>query len=430
MAATNPIVVNMEVVAKGMPQLWDLDNAMTYGKLKNAVKNNWKITKTPNSHDFRAPMQVSGGGVYAALNPEGGAYPETTGPAFTQMVQTAKSQAIGWDWNLSDEWYTENPALSTHNVMKGIIKDAMKAAKRAANASFFSDGFSGGAQGLIGRISAYDTGVCTMEGEFGANLFWPGMAVEGFDDDLSEHETTGMTTLPKVAYVDPDNDKIKLTDLGSWTPVANDYLAFPGVGATPAWVHGLYYFNKPSASGSILGVSKTTYPQIVPVFENASGAPISKVLMLKIMVKARQKRGGVLPKWTGITHPVVAANWSLEGTEIAQFQRGAGQMPMLDLVPKGATEETATMAGVVHLLDPLASRKRVDWVDFDEFGRVTLKEIGFLKHPGTDSYFWPKRNSSGTPVAATQIWLAWSENFIARDPGRNAVIYGGAGVIA
>ena len=35
----------------------------------------------------------------------------------------------------------------------------MQAAKRAANASFFSDGFSGGAQGLIGRISGYDTGV-------------------------------------------------------------------------------------------------------------------------------------------------------------------------------------------------------------------------------------------------------------------------------
>ena len=430
MPATNPTVVNMEVVAKGMPKLWDLDHSTTYDKLKNALKNNWKITRTPNSNDFRAPMQVSAGGVYGAFNPEGGNFPETSGPKFTQMVQTAKHQAIGWDYNLSDQWYTEDPSLSTINVTKEMMKDAMQAAKRAANASLFSDGFSGGAQGLIGRISAYNTGVCTMEGEFGANLFYPGMAVEGFDDDLSEHETSAVgSNLPKVDYVDTDNDKIKLTNLGSWTPAQNDYLAFPGVGATPAWVNGLYYFNNPSTSGSILGVQKSAYPQIVPVFESAGGGPIGKVQMLKILVKARQKRGGRIPKWTGIVHPVVSANWALDGVSIAEFQRGSGQMPVLDLVPKGATEDTVVMAGVTHIVEPLASRKRVDWINFENAGRVTLKEVGYIKNP-QGGYLFQKRNSDGGLVAAYQFFIGWSENFVVRDPGENAVVYNGAGVIA
>lgn len=429
MAATNPTVVNMEVVAKGMPLLWDLDHSSTYDKLKNALKNNWKITKTPNSNDFRAPLQISTGGVYGAFNPEGGAFPETSGPAFAQMVQTAKSQAIGWDYNLSDEWYTENPSLSTVNITKNMLKDAMQAAKRAANMSFFSDGFTGGAQGLIAKGTAYDTGVFTLEGEFGANLVYPGMGLEIFEADLDPLRTAAVSTdLPKVLWVDPDNDKLKLTNLGAVTPQATDYLAIPGVGATPAWVHGLYYFNNPSTSGSILGLSKATYPQLVPVFENAAGGPISKVLMLKVQVKARQKRGKMV-KYTGITHPVVAANWALEGTSISEFQRGSGQMGNLDLVPKGATEDTVTQAGVVHMLDPLASRKRADWINFENAGRVTLKEIAFLKNVN-GGYLFQKRNSTASPVAAVQFWIGWSEDFVIRDPGENVVVYGGSGVIS
>ena len=426
MGAITPNVLNQQVLADGMPVLWDLDNSTTYDQLvKNAAKK-WKITRTPNGTDFRAPLKMRDAGIYGAVDLAGGDLGETNGPDYKQMTQSAKSQHVGFEFNHADDFEYKNGQLSKLNPSKDTIANAIRMSKRYANASLFSDGFTGGAQGLIAKGTAYGGGVFTFETSFGPNLLVPGMAVEIFDTTLATHRTTGLSgNLPKVASVAHDAGQATLTNLGAVSPVATDYLAFPGVGATPAWVNGLYYFNNPSSSGSILGLSKATYPQLIPVSENAAGSAITISMGYKLKIKMQQRRGKNIGKLTGITHPVIAAQWLLLAPSIAQFQRGAGAMPAIDLAAKQPTgNDQLTMWEMPVTIDPLASKSRVDFVKMDDFGCVMIQDINFYRSPKDGSWVFEKRGSAGQMKAAWMFYTVWAENFVHRDPGANGVIYG------
>jgi hypothetical protein len=431
MGATNPNVVNKEVVAAGLPILWDLDNSTTYDKLIDAKAKKWDIKPTPNSDDFRAPMKMKGGGIYGTVNLAGGPFGQTSGPTFEQMTQTAFTQKVGFDLNASDFYYHDNPSLSTVNIGKDTIDSALKIAKRYANAAFFSDGFGSGSRGLVAHATGESSGTYTFETEFGANLLVDGMAVDIFDNSLASYKTAAyQSNLPIITAINTDTNQAVLTNYSGITLSSTDYLAFPGVGANPAWTHGLYYFNNVSTSGSVLGVSKTTYPTLVPTNFNANGAAPTVAMGYKLEVGIRQKRG-IVKKLTGVMHPVTAAQFSLAATTIAEFQRGAS-LPTFDVAANTnltSTQPTLQQWGKTHWIDALASRKRIDWWDMENFGKVVTVPIGFYKNPKDGTWFWDKRDGDGSLVAGWQFYLLWKEDYINRDPGAGGVIYGLSGTL-
>lgn len=415
-AVADVYAANIQVIDPTLPELFE-KNPTTYGLLTKAGKTH-KISKTVEGKDFRAPIQVAPGGVFGALNLAGGSFGAGSGDVFDQMYQTYFALKLGAEQNLDTIYTTETSGQSVINAFRRQMKSLLSNMQWYANASLHN---ISGNQGLIAYAQAWDgAATYTMDNEFGANLLLPRQQVEIFDTTLGTHRTAAVpTNLPYISAIDKTARTVTLANLpGGFAGAATDKLAFPGVTGTPTWLQGLNYFHTASTAGTLLGITKTSVPEIMPTSHNAGEAlvPMHGLLVRSRVLQRRGKVGNLV----GIIHPCQAAQIYQLGMAISEWQRGKSDK-MIDIAP--AAEDNIPFAGISHRLDIHQQKTRIDWIDPKMWLRVYLQELGFYKEPGTGRTVFTVY-SGNYPSAAICYYMMLVENFVCLDPGSEAFISG------
>src|ERR1051326_8429979 len=261
-SASDIYQINMEVVRKQLPALYELNSTAESLLSKNAEK--FRISVTPNGNDFRVPLKVAPPASFGTFSMNGGSLGPGNGFTAAQFYQTYFPMSLAVDLNPSAMVATSGGSnLSVVNAWKENMKDAMPSFQRLSDAGFHN---IGGNTGLIGTSTALSTATYTLETSFGANLIQIGMPLEILTGDGATWRTSGVSpdNLPTVSALDKINRTITLTNTGGLTLTAGDKFYFRGsiaAGSPPTttWLNGLYYFHTTSTSGSTPRPTQTTY---------------------------------------------------------------------------------------------------------------------------------------------------------------------------
>lgn len=427
-AYTDVYKANMEVVRQGvLPRMYELNNYVS-AKILGGIEKH-AITKTVNSLDFRAPIETGNRAQFGTFSMAGGSL--GLGGSFTvdHLVQTAFPVKLGFQINKDTSWGTANAALSRVNAFKKTMKDAIPLWQRYDDVSFFN---ITGSQGVIGVSTALDTLTYTMDTNFGANLILPGQVVEVVDSTLATNKTLTVAVSPdNLPYVSAVNKLggvhyVTIANTAALTagnaPAAGDRLCFQGVGATPAWMNGLYYVNDSSTSGSYLGITKSTNPQIVSNGYDMNGTLTPQaVLLIQHRIFLRY---GELPKdLVGIMNVAQHAAILNQGINISNwFRKPGGGEKMLDIMPE--VSDVVDIAGVPCHLSPHSSQTRLDFVKKSDWGRVTFGQqvVDFYTDDEGRRVF-PLRSSNGAIATADLFYLYSVYNYYNINPGAAGYIY-------
>lgn len=422
--ANEYLVAAMETLRPALPELYEAETKNTaYGLITKGAEKH-KITKTPNGTDFRIPLQVAAPGVFGALNLAGGSFYTGTAASLQQMYQTYFPVQLAFKLDLQNIFTTEDKSKAIVNAFKKTMEQAPQRLAWNNDASFHNIG--SGYQGLVGLSSSVTsvgagTETVTFDTEFAANLLYPGQRLEIFANNLGTHRTSAIpNALPYVSSVDKSAGTAVITGLGAITPAADDYYAFPGVGTTPAWMNGLYYFHNTATTGNLLGLSRSSYQELISNMVNANGALVP-AHGWQLYQKIRQRTGVAPSKLKGLIHSAQAFQIYSLGLAISEWQRGKSD-EMIDVSPK--IGDYVNFCGVNHLVDMHQSKKRIDWLDTENWGRVYLKEADFYKTPGDGKMIFETRDGDGRVAAAIEFFMILAENFYNSKPAADGFVYG------
>lgn len=431
MAATNPFIANAQVISDGLPALWDKNQTATYDKINKAKTQEitWVDNGAGTGYDFRIPLEVAPAGNFSVVDIAGGVMPEGTGPEYAQMYQSLRQFSMAFDLNIKDIYATDNSTLSKINILQSTVKGAIGNMKRYMNASWFSDMFagSGSGRGLCALLTSKGTpsggaATYTLDGEFGANLMLRGMRFEQFSNDLNTLRTSAFTSLPYVTDVNYAANTIKVAGLGAMSPADDDYLAFPAVGSTPALANTLGYFHNTSTSGTMLGLTKANYAGLLPSYVNANGL-INQAHGYKLLINIRQRYGvGAIKDLGGIIHPVQAASLGMLNTQQGTFLMEGGALK--DITINAFAAEEIPYWGIKHMVDPMQSRKRIDYVLWKNFVKATKKPLDFFKDLNGNMFFQNRDATTARIKMSTYFSLLLIENYTYKTPGMGGFVYG------
>ncbi len=284
---------------------------------------------------------------------------------------------------------------------------------------------------MIAQSTALNTLTYTMGTDFGANLITPLQVVEVIGSDLTNKTlaaTVSPDTLPYVSAVDYINRTVTIANTAGLTagnaPASGDYLAFQGVGATPTWMNGLYYVNDSSTSGTYLGLTRSTSPQIVATNYAANGTLTPQ---MGILMKHRiTLRYGKLPTTLiGIMNVAQHAAILNQGINISTwFRNSSAQAKAIDIAP--AVEDVVDFCGVPTHLSTHQSQSRIDYVNKADWGRVwfgNTNQWDFWTDDQGKKVF--TLNSSNGAPAASELFYMWaSYNYYNVNPGAGGYISG------
>lgn len=409
---------NMEVVRKGvLPKLYPLSKFVSAKILGNIEKH--QITKTPNSADFRAPIETANRAQFGAFSMAGGSLGLGGSFVVNQLVQTTFNVKLGIEITREAAEGTSSAGLSVVNAWKKSLKDAMPLVQNYDDNSFFN---ITGSQGLIAQSTALDTATYTMEADFGANLIVPGQVVEVLSSALVNKTlaaTVSPDDLPYVSYVDRINRTVTLANTAGLTAgnamASGDYLAFQGVGSTPAWMNGLYYVNDDATSGTYLGITRSTYPEIIANGYSVNGSWTPQASLL-VIHRIFLRRGELPEKLKGIMNTAQHAAAMQQGINISYWFRKGGEA-LIDKMPK--VSDMVEICGVPTYLTSKQSQSRVDYVNEADWGRVwfgSKQQWDFYEDQEGRTKF-EKRSTNGGVATADLVYLTASYNYYNVNPG-------------
>ena len=399
---------HMEEVSKHLPRLLEME-AFASQKIKRATKKHG-VVQTGSGNDFRAPFQYQAAGVhFGAANLAGGALSAGDGSKYAQFVQTAfgMQEGTSLNYDVMKEGKSKN-ALVDH--LKKNLKEMSEAWKKNEDKGWHN---ITGTQGLIAYATANTTTVYTLDPEFGANLLDVGQPVEVYDTSLGSHRTSGGTI--KITAINKLGPTVTLASDPSGA--ATDKLAIMGTGTTPAWMLGLYAVNNVATTGTLHGVNRETYPEIISnMIDGSSGLSLE---LANIMLANIEQRRGKKKKLIGFAHPAQFNNIKMLGVEISNWNRGSSDK-MIDIMPK--MEESTVFCGLTLHKDLHASKERIDLVNIDDWARVVTVEPHFYERPDNGGKLWEVRSSDEVTMAFN-IYMVADYNFACLDPGAGGGLY-------
>lgn len=427
---TDILNANVETLRKeALPILYQLQKNLAVQRVV-ADTESYRITKTTNSADFRAPLKTAPAGLYGAVNLDGGNLGLGIGFNVAQLVQTYFPVKMGFQMTYAAVQGSATTEQSKVNVFKETMKDGMPNMARYENISWHNIDGNGGRVGVVTSTTAAGGGTetLTMDPQFGARLFIENQRVEIFSSTLVTQRTSAVTpdNLPYVKSVSYRTRQLVITNLGSIVPAAGDLLYLPGCGSVPAWADGLYYVDTTATSGLYLGLDRATYPKInTSVITSGGTLDPAQILALKQLIEVNT---GEIPKeLLGLAPPHQFAIMSKQVQTMQMFLRSQVTQAQIDPLPKMA-DDGVLFGDVTHYKDLCQAADRIDYCDKSTWGRVYLDKTGadFYEDPLSGDKFFPMTASSTNAgyAAGSLFYLISTMNYYNVSPMHSGLISG------
>lgn len=346
-----------------------------------------------SNRQMRIPLELRPGGSFQYFNPDGGDLGRGGGPTFDKAVLTCVFASENIEYTKLTEWSTNDDRKAIVNGVRRLTATALDEMRRQLDAQMMQAG-----DGVIGVVTS-DTPaggsnviLLTTDG-FGARLMRFGQTIQIFDTTLATlrgsgvitgHDTENktITVTPQIAGV-TGTDKIVTNGIASPTSL-------------PA-LFGVPYHHSNASTGTWLGFSRSTTPEIRANRVNAASA----ALTLPLPRLAMNKIGNRI----GIDNDFSPVAWMHPAQKAAYEEIGQ----LVSTISKKASEESLNMyfSDNMHMAGaPVKAsfnwdKTRIDFVVDSVWGRAEILPLGFYKTDGRNIF--EIRGASGG-VATAEIF--------------------------
>lgn len=374
--------------------------------------------------NYRLPLQMEVGGIGGYYNPDGGTYPQGTGPQYDQMILAPQPIILAFTvTELSRRISKAGMDVTVKNYVAKMISDAKKKASHFRNA--YLQGYN---NGLLATVDATYAGggsttVPLAVTPFGGRLINRGDQLQATDANFNVIGVVNVLDIAKNGIGTPDVMTIDVCPPG--LAAAYQFIPFGLASGNPIGLNGLQYLVSPAVTGELCGIARANSYMQAPAW-NANGAlltnagvEIFQARMEQALGADRYMDGAANNDWYG--HQ---AQWTTVKTlgfaKLAYFSND-GKTPAFDIA--GNTKGVRMLAGRPYKSDSMAAIDKLYFLDKSTLKRVRYPDSEkFLPGP-LEGMFWP-RIAGGLYSTQSDILYQDSTNYTTSNPWANGVEFG------
>lgn len=361
-----------------------------------------------SNRQMRVPLELRPGGSFQYFNPDGGDLGRGGGPTFDKAVLTCVFVSENIEYTKLTQWATDDDRKAIVNGVRRLTATALDELRRQLDAQMMQDG-----TGVIGTVTsdtpAGGSNVITMTTDgFGARLMRFGQTVQVFDATLATNRGSGVIT-----FWDVENKIINITPQIAGV-IATDKIVTNGI-STPTSLPALYgvpYHHSNASTGTWLGFSRSTTPEIRANRVNAASA----ALTLPLPRLAINKIGNRI----GLDNDFAPSAWMHPAQKAAYEEIGQ----LVSIIQKAPKEEGLNMyfgdamqlAGAPVKCSYNWDKTRIDFVTDSVWGRGEILPIGFYTTDGRN-IFEIRGASGGVATAEIFYMVVGMQTFVSNPAG-------------
>ena len=356
-----------------------------------------------SNRQMRIPLELRPGGAFHYFNPDGGDLGRGGGPTFDKAVVNCVFLTEVIEYTKLSQWSTDDARKAIVNSVRRLTATALDEMRRQLDSQLMQAG-----DGVIGLVTtdtpAGGSNVISLTTDgFGARLMRYGQTVQIFDSTLAVLKGSGVITQHDV-----ENKTISLTPQVAGV-IPGDKIVTNGL-QTPAALPGLYgvpYHHSNASTGTWLGFSRSTTPEIRANRVNAGGQAMTLPLPRLAMNKIGNR--------VGINKDFNPTAW-LHPAQMAAYEE-IGQLLMT--VQKTTKDEglnlyfgnNMQLAGASVKPHYSWDKTRIDFVVDEVWGRAEILPIGFYTTDGR-KIFEIRGPSGGVATAEIFYMVVGMQTFV------------------
>jgi hypothetical protein len=401
------VAAELEKVVSKLETLYDIDDEF-YSSVEKAP------VEVKSNRDMRIPLKLRPGGYFGYFDPANGDLGTGSSTSYDKGVISTSHMKIAIQWDLKSQWGTDDKRKALINNVKENLADAMAEFRRQSDAQCMTDG-----TGVIATItsvattSGNDTYTCTTDG-YRVKLLRPGQRVSVYN----AARTTNRTPTPLViTSVNISANTVTMTGAATGA-IATDVILPEGLtGSTPVGMYGVPYHQSDSTSGSWLGLTRSSTPEVVASSVDANSAslslPFARLAVNKIADRIGIKNGFKPVAWM---HLAQVQAYEELGQLVSIIQKSSSGKENLDLYFGGNMQ----LAGASIKPSMLWDKKRIDFLIMELYGRAELAPIQF--HQLNGQKIFEMRGPSGGVATSFVSYILASWNLFTRNPAAGSYI--------
>jgi hypothetical protein len=365
-----------------------------------------------SNRQMRVPLELRPGGSFSYFTADGGDLGRGGGPTFDKAVLTAVFMAEAIEYTKLSQWATDDERKAVVSSVRRLTATALDEIRRQIDAQMQQNG-----SGQIGTITSVataagvDTYTCTTDG-FGVKLMRFGQTIQVFD-------TTGVTLRGSgvITTYDLVNKKVSVTPSIAGA-IATDIIVTNGISA-PSSLQGLYgvpYHHSNATTGTWLGFTRSTTPEIVATGVNANSAALTLPLA-RLSINAIGNRIGMDESFSPVAwmHPCQAQAYESIGQLVTMIHKQPKDESLNLYFGSGFGSEGMQMAGAPVRTTFMWDKTRIDFVIKEVWGRAEILPIGFYQTDGRKT-FEIRSASGGVATADIFYMVVGMQTFISNPP--------------
>ena len=414
MAVDNAQVVatQLERVRSKIPRLFDRD--VTF--YSNIDKKDKEVV---SSREMRIPLEIRPGGKFGHFNPDGGDMGRGDGPTWDKAVISTEDLRHAVEWNTKTKWATDKKRKAVINATQQLLAKSMAEFRRHVDSLCMTSG-----DAVLATVSAISTAnskntITCNDDNFDIRLLRFGQKIGAISSNLATaRASSAKDNYLNIEKYDRDNRQIVVD--GEFTSLAvGDKLVLEGKRqANPTSILGVKYHHNNSSTGSWLGFTRSSTPEIRSNRVNAAGS-----LALSHARLAKNKIGDRI----GMDQANMRCYAWMHHAQQHAYEELGQLVSIINKVPKQEGlnlyfGDNMQMAGAPVKVSYSWDRQRIDFVNYDVWGRSEMKEPDFYEIDGKKVF--PLYGSSGGLAAAYIFYIVASFNLFVDNPAGTSYIDG------
>ena len=367
MPQTNAEVTALQlekVRGKTLSQLFERDD-----ELLTMLNSEGEVEKV-SSRSMRVPLKIRPGGKFRQATMQGDDLGRGSGTIYEKATLTPIFFTFAVEIQKLAKFATNTPAKAVINSTNEELMNAMAQFRTALDCLLQTAG-----TGVLGVIASRSGTTLTMKAPFKAQLLYHDQPIQIFNPALTTDR--GSTFITKI-------DRAAGTVTMSSTPsgtAADDVVVVEGVATSPTSLFGIKYHANDAKTGTWMGLSRGTYPEIrtPSVAANSSALTTAPIRLALNKIRLALGNKSLMDK-SLIAHMNVSQEDAYESLaiQVSEIAKQSSSQQGVDLFFNGMK----SMSGIPIKTNIHADPTRIDFMHMGSWGRAVMEDIDFYESGG------------------------------------------------
>lgn len=394
-----------ETYSDAIPSMFEAHNSFAA-----RVKTRGNVIKF-GPRSLRLPKKMANGGKGGFFDIDGGSLGRGNGAQYEAATMTPVFYRVAVEYTRAVDLLTANNTIAVRDAARDLIKDGF------TEFMVLTDKLLNTADAILATISSgAGTTTVVMTSPFGVRRLRNLNSYISYQSDLSAPRDNGSTW--QVTEWDPINLTIERDVFPAGEQNGDVVVSEGSSGADPATINGLYYHMDSAATGSWMGIDRADFPQVRTPEVVAGGFYTASMARLAQNLAIGERSDDMFDTGSWVIYGGYAQKQAIEDSmlNIAEYH-----MEGKNDGGVSTNIEKIMPLGMKTLYSPNADPTRLDFVDFDNWGRGESVPLGIYT-VGESKLFPIYSAADGGIVTANIFYLTHGCQYFVNDPGRGAYI--------